>query len=92
MKRVQRQIVAMNLGLSAQHLAFFGLKFEVKDPGMKRKDGNNSPYVIHVTSGNLKGMRIYNGIGGHTWAWRGKMLPEVHTNADLYDYLRKEAV
>ena len=92
MKRVHRQTVAVNVGLSAQYLAFFGLKFEVKDPQQKRKKGNATPLVIHVTSGKLKGMRIYKDTGGYTWARRGKRLPKVHTNTDLYDYLRKEVV
>jgi hypothetical protein len=38
MKRVQRQIVAMNVGMSAQHLTFFGLKFDMKDPGAKPEE------------------------------------------------------
>jgi hypothetical protein len=91
MKRVHRQRVAVNLGLSAQYLTLFELKFEVKGPEQIRKKGNATPFVIHVTSGKLKGMRIYNDTGGYTWARRGnKRLPEVHTNTDLYDYLRRE--
>ena len=90
MKRSQRETLANNVANCGRFLLTFGFLFDVKPPDQQRKKGNSSPYVIHVTSGKLKGMRIYNDTSGATWANLGKKpLPKIHTNLDLYEFLKE---
>ena len=92
MNQGQRQIVAEKVASTVRVLELLGLQYQVTPPRKPRKKGNRSPRVIHVATGNGSGLRVYNGIGGNTWAHEkttGKPIAGVKSIEELYSYLKK---
>jgi hypothetical protein len=91
MNRGQRQIIAEKVASTVRVLELLGLDYEVSAPKNKREKGNRSPRVISVKLGKSKGLRIYNGLNGKTWANQsnGAPIAEVKSIEDLYNHLFK---
>jgi hypothetical protein len=89
MNRGQRQIVAEKVASTVRVLELLGLDYEVSAPKNKRKEGNKSPRVVYVKIGKSHPLRVYNSVGGHTWANlpNGKPIPQVKSIEDLFNYL-----
>lgn len=85
----QKQIIAEKISSTVRVLELLGFEYEVSAPKNKREKGNKSPRVVYVDVGESRPLRIYNGVGGHTWANEpnGKPIPEVKNIEDLYNYL-----
>lgn len=89
MNKGQRQIIAEKIGSTVRILELLGYSYEVCAPKNKRKEGNKSPRVVYVDVGQSQQLRVYNSIGGHTWANNpdGKPIAGVKTIEDLYVHL-----
>ena len=89
MNRGQLQIVAEKVSSTVRVLELLGFDYEITDPKNKREKGNKSPRVVYVDVGESRPLRVYNSIGGHTWANEpnGKPIPDVKSIEDLYIYL-----
>jgi hypothetical protein len=87
----RRQIIAEKVSSTVRSLDLLGLDYSVSAPKKTRKKGNRSPRVITIESGIDSGLRIYNGIEGHTWANEatGRPVPGIGNIEDLYAYLRR---
>lgn len=91
MNKGQRQIVAEKIASTVRVLELLGFNYQVSAPKNERKNGNRSPRVIYVEVGASQFLRIYNSIGGDTWANlpSGKPIAAVGSIEDLYDYLAR---
>jgi hypothetical protein len=89
MNRGQRQIIAEKVGSTVRVLELLEFNYEVCAPKNKREKGNRSPRVVHVDIGKSQPLRIYNSLGGNTWANEpnGKPIPRVKSIESLYNYL-----
>jgi hypothetical protein len=90
MNHGQRQIIAEKISSTVRVLELLGLDYSVAAPKNARKKGNKSPRVIRIRSGDVMGLRIYNSVGGHTWANEasGKPIPHIGSIETLYSYLQ----
>jgi hypothetical protein len=90
--KAQRQIIAEKVSSTVRVLELLGYNYQVSDPKNKREKGNKSPRVIHVDVGGNQKLRIYNSVGGHTWANEpnGKPIPVLKNIEDLYAYLKSK--
>lgn len=86
MNRAQRQIIAEKIGSTVRVLELLGLQYSVSAPKNTRKKGNKSPRVIAI---EVPAIRVYNSIGGHTWANKadGEPISQVGSIEDLHSYL-----
>src|SRR4051812_48179817 len=89
MNKAQRQVVAEKVGSTVRILELLGFEYQVSAPKNKREKGNKSPRVIYVDVGESRPLRIYNGMGGDTWANQpnGRPIAKIGSIEDLYDYL-----
>jgi hypothetical protein len=89
MNNGQRQIIAEKVSSTVRVLELLGFDYEVCAPKHKRERGNKSPRVVYVEVGKPQRLRVYNSIGGHTWANEpdGAPIAEVKSIEDLYSYL-----
>ena len=85
----QRQIIAEKVSSTVRVLELLGYAYEVRAPKKKKESGNRSPRVVYVDVGKSKQLRVYNSVGGHTWANEpdGTPIAEVKSVEDLYGYL-----
>jgi hypothetical protein len=88
----QRQIIAEKVSSTIRVLELLGFDYEVTDPRNHREKGNKSPRVVHVKSEGARILRVYNTLGGVTWAADDKDNPiaEIKSNEALYAYLDRE--
>ena len=91
MNRAQRQIVAEKVSSTVRVLELLGFDYQVSAPKHNRDKGNRSPRVVYVDVGEKNALRVYNGIGGSTWANEpdGTPINGVRSVEDLYEYLSK---
>jgi len=91
MNRAKRQVIAEKISSTVRVLELLGFEYAVSGPRHEREGGNRSPRVIHVDVGEKTRLRVYNGVGGGTWAYapNGDPISEVHSIEDLYNYLSK---
>jgi hypothetical protein len=68
MKKAQIQIIAEKISSTIRVLELLGLEYEVSGPKYKRKKGNKSPRVVYVLRRGSLFLRVYNSMGGYTWA------------------------
>lgn len=89
MNKAQRQIIAEKVSSTVRVLELLGFEYEVCSPKNRRVKGNRSPRVVYVDVGEDQPLRIYNGVGGHTWANEpnGKPIADIKSIEDLYTYL-----
>lgn len=89
MNNGQRQIIAEKVSSTVRVLELLGFDYEVCPPKHKREKGNRSPRVVYVDVGKSRRLRVYNSVGGHTWANEpdGTPIAEVKSIEDLYSYL-----
>jgi hypothetical protein len=87
----ERQIIAEKVSSTVRVLELLGLDYSVSAPRNVRRKGNRSPRVINVWLGGGKPLRVYNGVGGHTWANEpsGKPIPLIGSVEELYQYLKE---
>ena len=92
MNKNQKQIIAEKIASTVRVLELLGFKYRVTDPVRPKAKGNKSPRVVRIELGGGKEMRVYNGVGGATWAHQpdGKPIAGVKSIEELYDYLRKK--
>ena len=92
MNNGQRQVVAEKVSSTVRVLELLGFDYAVLPPKNKRKEGNRSPRVIHVSRGGSELLRVYNSVRGSTWAnlADGTPIPEVKSIENLYNYLEKQ--
>jgi hypothetical protein len=85
----QRQVIAEKIGSTVRVLELLGFEYTVSKPKNQREKGNKSPRVIYVDVGQAHPLRIYNSMGGHTWANEptGRPIAQIGSIEDLYDYL-----
>ena len=85
----QRQIIAEKISSTIRILELLGFDYEVTDPKIRKEKGNKSPRVVHVMAEGVRILRVYNGIGGRTWAYdyKGRPIPEIKSIEALYAYL-----
>jgi hypothetical protein len=89
MNKAQRQIIAEKISSTVRVLELLEFDYEVSAPKNKREKGNKSPRVVYVDVGKAQRLRVYNSVGGHTWANEptGTPTAEVKSIEDLYSYL-----
>jgi hypothetical protein len=89
MNKAQRQIIAEKVSSTVRVLELLGFDYEVCAPKNEREKGNKSPRVVYVDVGKSQRLRVYNSVGGHTWANEpnGTPISEVKSIEDLYGYL-----
>ncbi len=91
MNNCQRQIIAEKISSTVRVLELLGFDYKVSEPRNKREKGNRSPRVVNIDVGETHPLRVYNGIGGCTWANEpnGTPIKEIKSIEDLYNYLSK---
>ena len=91
MNRAKRQIIAEKISSTVRVLELLGFEYQVSNPKYEREKGNRSPRVVYVDVSESHTLRIYNGIGGSTWANEpsGKPISEVKCIESLYNYLNE---
>ena len=89
MNHKQRQVIAEKIGSTVRILELLGFEYTVAGPERQRKAGNRSPRVVSVDVGKRLPMKVYNSVGGATWAHEpgGKPIPNLKSVEDLYAYL-----
>ncbi len=93
MNFAQRQVIAEKIASTVRVLELLGLEYEVTGPKNRREKGNRSPRIVHVKLSGDRWLRVYNGVGGSTWANRtdGRPIPGIRSIEDLYAYLSEQA-
>jgi hypothetical protein len=89
MNKGQRQIIAEKVASTVRVLELLAFNYEVSAPKNKREKGNRSPRVIYVDVGKSQRLKVYNSVGGNTWANEpnGNPIPEAKSIESLYNYL-----
>jgi hypothetical protein len=87
----QRQIIAEKIASTVRVLELLGFDYEVSAPKNRREKGNKSPRVVYVKVGAKHPLRVYNSLGGHTWANQpnGEPIKGIRSVEDLYNYLNE---
>jgi len=90
MNKGQRQVIAEKIGSTVRILELLGYEYEVAPPRNKREKGNRSPRVVNVKLSGGRMLRVYNSVGGFTWANGpdGEPIASVKSVEDLYEYLK----
>lgn len=90
MNKNQKQVIAEKIASTVRVLELLGFDYRVTPPVRPKAKGNKSPRVVRIDLGSGKEIRVYNGVGGATWAHEpnGRPIPGVKSIEDLYEYLR----
>jgi hypothetical protein len=93
MKKAHRQIIAEKISSTVRVLELLGFEYEVAGPKKLKASGNKSPRVVTVMHAGGPALRVYNGIGGHTWAnWaNGEQAKGIDSPETLYLFLSNDS-